>query len=73
MFNNAHAWGLWWPAEVSKFRRVLLTPICSNSRRVGRRIVLLKFPKFVGMRNRHEWVQVIRQDAHVPVTCQIRI
>ncbi|GFV95101.1 uncharacterized protein TNCV_3708961 [Trichonephila clavipes] len=41
IFNNVHVWGFWWPAEVSKFRRVFLEPLCSS---VGCRIVLLKFP-----------------------------
>ncbi|GFV93963.1 hypothetical protein TNCV_3573161 [Trichonephila clavipes] len=57
----------------SEFRRVLLEPFCSNSERVGCRIVLLKFPQSVGMHNRHERVQGIRQDAYVPVTCHSRI
>ncbi|GFW26771.1 uncharacterized protein TNCV_2851611 [Trichonephila clavipes] len=71
IFNNAHVWGLWWAAEVSKFRTVLLELLCSNSGRVGYRIVLLKLPKSVGMYNGHEWVQVIRQDAYVSVTIRI--
>ncbi|PRD27905.1 UNVERIFIED_CONTAM: hypothetical protein NCL1_34034 [Trichonephila clavipes] len=54
---------IWVAAKVSKFRRVLLEHLCSNSGRVGCRIVLLKFPKSAGMRNEHEWMQVIRQDA----------
>ncbi|GFX03904.1 uncharacterized protein TNCV_4678091 [Trichonephila clavipes] len=65
--------GFWWPAEVSKFRRVLLEPLCSNSRHVRCRIDLLKFSKSVGRHNGHEWVQVIRQDAYVPITCQSHI
>ncbi|GFV98595.1 hypothetical protein TNCV_1452811 [Trichonephila clavipes] len=59
--------GFWSSAEVSKFRRVLLEPICSNSGRVGCRIVLLKFPKSVGMHYLHEWVKVIGQNAYAPV------
>ncbi|GFX97498.1 hypothetical protein TNCV_2840581 [Trichonephila clavipes] len=62
-----HVWGFWWPGEVFKFRKVLLEPLYSNSGRVGCRIVLLKFPKSVGMRNGQEWVQEIRQDAYAPV------
>ncbi|GFX09376.1 uncharacterized protein TNCV_1887891 [Trichonephila clavipes] len=57
MFNNAHVLGIWGPAEVPKFRRVPLEPICSNSGRAECRIVLLKFPKSVRMHNGHEWVQ----------------
>ncbi|GFW70435.1 hypothetical protein TNCV_4915551 [Trichonephila clavipes] len=68
IFNNGHISGFWRPAEVSKFRRVLLEPPCNNSGRVGCRIVLLKFPKSVGMQKGQEWVQVIRQNAYVPVT-----
>ncbi|GFX48580.1 hypothetical protein TNCV_584771 [Trichonephila clavipes] len=67
MFNNVHVWRFWWPAEVSKFRKVLLEPLCNNSGRVGCRIVLLKFPKSVGMHNGLEWVQEIRQDTYLPV------
>ncbi|GFU67762.1 uncharacterized protein TNCV_3134271 [Trichonephila clavipes] len=66
MFNNVHDWGFWLPAEVSKLKRVLLEPLCSNSGRMGCRIVLLKFPKSVGMHNEHEWMQLIRQDVYVP-------
>ncbi|GFW38807.1 hypothetical protein TNCV_3881741 [Trichonephila clavipes] len=73
MINNVHVWGFGRPAEVYKFRRVLMEPLCTKSGRVGCRIDLLKFPKFVEMHNVHEWVHVIRQDAYVPVTCQSRI
>ncbi|GFW00425.1 hypothetical protein TNCV_692641 [Trichonephila clavipes] len=55
-------------AEVSKFRRVLLEPLCSNSGRVGCRIVLLRLPKIFGMHYNHEWVQVIRQDVYVDIS-----
>ncbi|GFW19118.1 uncharacterized protein TNCV_254451 [Trichonephila clavipes] len=72
IFNHAHIWGFRWIAEVSKFRRVLLESLCSNSARVGCRIVLLKFPKFVEMHNGYEWVQVIRQDAYVPFRVESR-
>ncbi|GFT97854.1 uncharacterized protein TNCV_2167641 [Trichonephila clavipes] len=44
MFNNVHVWGFGWPVQVSKFRRGLLEPLCSNSERVSCRIALLKFP-----------------------------
>ncbi|GFT31952.1 hypothetical protein TNCV_3468181 [Trichonephila clavipes] len=71
--NNVHFWEFWWTEEVSKFRRVLMEPLFSNSGRVGCHIVLLKFPKSVGMYNGHEWVQVIRRDAHMAVTYQSRI
>ncbi|GFW01610.1 hypothetical protein TNCV_4085251 [Trichonephila clavipes] len=73
MFNNVHVWGLWCLTEVSKFRRVPLEPLSNNSGRVGCRIILLKFPKSVGTNNGDEWVQEIRQDVYVPVTCQNRI
>ncbi|GFV24870.1 uncharacterized protein TNCV_883381 [Trichonephila clavipes] len=72
MFNNVHVWEFCWSVKVSKFRRVLLELLCSNSGRVGCRIVLLKFPKFTGMHNGHEWVQLIRQDAYVPVRIVLR-
>ncbi|GFW87417.1 hypothetical protein TNCV_1267901 [Trichonephila clavipes] len=35
---------------------------------MGCRIALLEFPKSVRMHNGHEWVQMIRHDAYVPVT-----
>ncbi|GFW90185.1 hypothetical protein TNCV_1790061 [Trichonephila clavipes] len=73
MYNNVHVCGFGWSTEVFKSREVLLEPLCSNSGHVGCRIVLLKLPKFVRMHNGHEWVQVIRQDAYVPITCQSRI
>ncbi|GFX39028.1 hypothetical protein TNCV_3426141 [Trichonephila clavipes] len=73
MFNNVHVWGFGWLAEVSKVRRVFLEPICSNSGRVRCRIVPLKFPKSVGKHNGHKWVQVVKQDAYVPVTYESRI
>ncbi|GFU82167.1 hypothetical protein TNCV_4466181 [Trichonephila clavipes] len=73
MFNNVHVWGFWCPTEMSKLRRVLLKPVCTNSGHVGCRIVLLKFQMYVGMPNGHKWVLMIRQDVYIPVTCQSRI
>lgn len=70
MLNNVRVWGAWWPSKVFKLRRVFLEPLCSNSGRVWCRFVLLELAKSVGMHNRHEWMQVIRQDAYVRVTCQ---
>ncbi|GFU40113.1 uncharacterized protein TNCV_3767781 [Trichonephila clavipes] len=52
---------------------MLLEQIYCDSGHVGCRNVLLKFPQSVGMNNGNEWVQVIIQDACVPVTCQSRI
>ncbi|GFW83432.1 hypothetical protein TNCV_2545301 [Trichonephila clavipes] len=54
---------------------MLLEPLCSNFGCVVCRIVLLKFPKSIGMHNGHEWVPLIRQEkkVYVPVTCQSRI
>ena len=71
--NNIHVWGVYWSAEVFKLRRVFLKLLCGNSGRVGSRIVLLELPKSIGMHNKHEWMQVISQDAYVRVTCQSRI
>ena len=39
--HNVLVWGVWWPAEVFKLRRVFLKELCSNSGCVGCRIVLL--------------------------------
>ncbi|GFW02482.1 hypothetical protein TNCV_2454981 [Trichonephila clavipes] len=60
-------------------RKCLNSEECSWCHRVailnvwGCRVLLLKFPNWVGMHNRHEWVQVISKNAYVPVTCQSRI
>ncbi|GFW74503.1 hypothetical protein TNCV_2414021 [Trichonephila clavipes] len=59
--------------SINQLETVLLETLCSNSGRVGCRIVPLRLPKFVGMHNEHECVQVVRQDAYVPVTCQSSI
>ncbi|GFU39379.1 uncharacterized protein TNCV_1716521 [Trichonephila clavipes] len=69
MLTNVRLWRFWRSAEVSKFRRVLLESICSNSGLVGCRIVLLKFPKYVGMPNGHEWMQdpLINEVVSIPV------
>ncbi len=66
MLNNVHVWEFRWPMEVSKVRRVFLEPIGSISR-CADRIFLLEVSKSIGMLNRHEWVQVIEQDAYLPV------
>ncbi|GFT90041.1 hypothetical protein TNCV_2553671 [Trichonephila clavipes] len=49
---------------------LLLELPCCNSGLVIYRIVLLNVPNFVGMHNGQELMQVIRQDAYVPVTSQ---
>ena len=68
MLYNVHIWRVWWPAEVSKLRRVFLRPLCGNSGHMGCRTVLLELPKSVRMHNRHEWMQVISQGTYVRVT-----
>jgi hypothetical protein len=52
---------------------MFLKPLCSNSGRVVCRTVLLELPMSIGMRNGHEWIQMISQNAYVRVTCQSHI
>ncbi|GFU71460.1 uncharacterized protein TNCV_2378471 [Trichonephila clavipes] len=46
--------------------------LCSNSERVGCRIVLLEFPEFVRMDNGHEWGQVVSIPTHIHPLDSIR-
>ncbi|GFQ71704.1 hypothetical protein TNCT_466601 [Trichonephila clavata] len=72
MLDNVNVWGVRWPRESTKFRRVLFEPFGSYCRLVGWHIIQLEFFSFIEMHIELEWMQVVRKDVNVSLICHGR-